>query len=57
MASDRKRETSEYDEGPDAARRFERVLGRVLTVSKAELAKRESEQKTRSAKPSRRKPK
>jgi hypothetical protein len=29
-------------EGPDAARRFESVLGRVLTVSKDELTKRET---------------
>lgn len=31
-----------YHEGPDAARRFERTLGRLITVSKEELAKRES---------------
>jgi predicted GIY-YIG superfamily endonuclease len=39
MASDRR---AEHQEGPGAAQRFERTLGRVLTVSKAELAKREA---------------
>ena len=36
MASDH------YREGPDAARRFERAMGRVVSVSKEELAKREA---------------
>jgi hypothetical protein len=34
--------SSEHHEGPDAARRFEDTLGRVLKVSKEELAKREA---------------
>ena len=38
----------EYEEGPDAARRMNEGMERVLRVSKDELAKRESEyQKTR----------
>ena len=39
MASDDNRE---HHEGPEAARRFEQTMSRVLTVSKAELAKREA---------------
>lgn len=34
-----------HHEGPDAARRFERALGRVLVVSKTELDKREANEK------------
>ena len=40
MASANDREP--HHEGPEAARRFEHTLGRVLTVSKDELAKREA---------------
>jgi hypothetical protein len=36
------RREPEYHEGPDAARRFERAIGQVLTVSKTELLKREA---------------
>jgi hypothetical protein len=32
----------EYQEGPDAARRFEASMNRVLKVSKDELVKREA---------------
>jgi hypothetical protein len=39
MASDDDRE---HHEGPEAARRFEHTMSRVLTVSKAELDKREA---------------
>jgi hypothetical protein len=40
----------DYHEGPEAAGRFERTMGRVLTVSKAELDKREAAyQKSRRA--------
>ncbi len=39
-------------EGPDAARRFEDTMGRVLQVSKEELARREAEyQESRKNKP------
>ena len=48
----------EFHEGPDAARRFESVLGGMLSVPKDELAKREAAwkrsrkaKKTRSKKP------
>jgi len=45
----------EHHEGPEAARRFEDTMTRVLTVSKAELTKREAAyQKARRAKKSRR---
>jgi hypothetical protein len=41
-------------EGPDAAKRFESVLGRVLSVSKDELLKREARwKKARKAKKAR----
>jgi hypothetical protein len=40
MASDDDRD--KYDAGPDAAQRFEHTMSRVLTVSKAELDKREA---------------
>lgn len=40
MASDHGR--AEYHEGPVAATRFERVVNRVLKVSKEELSKREA---------------
>lgn len=44
----------EYHEGPDAARRFNGTMRRVLTVSKAELDKREAAyQKSRRAKKTR----
>ena len=33
---------AKYDEGPEAARRAEQTLSRVLAVSKEELAKREA---------------
>jgi hypothetical protein len=39
MASDDKRD--EYHEGPDAARRFESTLRRIVSVPKDELKKRE----------------
>ena len=43
------------DDGLENARRFERTLSRVLTVSKAELTKREAAyQKSRRRKKSRR---
>ncbi len=49
MASNTDRK--EHHEGPDAARRFERTLNRVIAVSKEELAKRElAYQKTRPGK-------
>ena len=32
----------DYQEGPDAAKRFETALGQILSVSKAELLKREA---------------
>lgn len=52
MASDH-----EYREGPDAARRFERTLGRLITVSKEELARRDlAHRKARKGKYQRRKP-
>lgn len=35
-------EGTEYHEGPDAARRAEHTLARVLAVSKEELTKREA---------------
>lgn len=48
---------AEYREGPDAARRFERTLGRLISVSKEELAKRDAaHQKARKGKYQRRKP-
>jgi len=40
MASDD--DGKDYHEGPDASRRAEHTLTRVLTVSKDELAKREA---------------
>jgi hypothetical protein len=40
MASRQKR--TEIQEGPDAARRFEGTMGRLLRVSKDELARREA---------------
>ncbi len=43
MASDEDR--AEYEEGPVAAQRFEDAMRRVLTVSKAELDKREADYK------------
>ena len=47
----------EYHEGPDAARRFERTLSRLISVSKDELGKREaSERKSRLRKRNRPKP-
>lgn len=43
-----------HHEGPEAARRFERALGRVLTVSKVELDKRAAtDKKKRRAKKTR----
>jgi hypothetical protein len=51
MAAD---DRAEHHEGPEAAQRFERTLERVLTVSKAELTKREAAyKKTRRAKKTR----
>ena len=51
MASDDDRE---HHEGPDAARRFQHTMGRILTVSKAELDKREAAyKKSRRAKKTR----
>lgn len=41
MASSDHRE-ADYHEGPEASRRAEHTLNRVLTVSKDELAKREA---------------
>ncbi len=35
-------EGPKYDEGPDAARRFQGIMNRVLSVTKQELAKREA---------------
>lgn len=50
MASRSKR--TMIQEGPDAARRFEDTMGRVLQVSKEELARREAEyQESRKNKP------
>jgi len=52
MASDHR-----YREGPDAAQRFERALSRLVSVSKEELARRETTpQKARLAKRNRPKP-
>jgi len=43
----------EFHEGPEAARRFEDTMSRVLSVSKDELLKREAAyQKSRKTKPS-----
>jgi hypothetical protein len=42
MASRPKR-TAVVQEGPDAARRFENTMDRLLRVSKEELTKRETE--------------
>jgi hypothetical protein len=45
-------------EGPEAARRFEDTMSRVLTVSKEELARREADyQENRKAAKVQRKPK
>lgn len=41
MASRPKR--TEIQEGPDAARRFEGTMGRLLRVSKEELVRREAD--------------
>lgn len=42
------------DDGPDNARRFERTMSRILTVSKHELTKREAAyKKSRRAKKTR----
>lgn len=50
MASNGKR-AAVIEEGPDAAQRFKGAVNRVLTVTKAELMKREAAyQKTRKAK-------
>ena len=55
MASE---DRTEYNEGPDAARRFERTMNRVLKVSKEELARREAAyQKSRRAARARRRKK
>lgn len=52
MPSERERG---YHEGPDAAKRMTGLMGRVLSVSKDELARREAAyQKSRKAKKSRR---
>lgn len=52
MPSDRQR--AEYREGPEAASRFNETMGRVLTVTKEELAKREAAyKKSRRAKKTR----
>ena len=52
MASSSERD--EHHEGPEAARRFESTLKRVVSVPKAELVKREAAyQKTRRAKKTR----
>ncbi len=40
MASDD--DPERHHEGPEAAKRFERTMSRVLTVSKGELDKREA---------------
>ena len=49
-----KRKLSEHPEGPEAARRFEDTMRRVLRVSKDELTKREvAYQKSRRAKKTR----
>jgi hypothetical protein len=40
-------EHDQNHEGPEAAKRFERLLGRVVKVSKEELQKREAEYKQR----------
>ena len=49
MASERNR--AKYQEGPEAARRAEQAVTRLLTVSKEELARREAAyQKSRRAK-------
>jgi hypothetical protein len=46
---------ADYENGPNAAARFESTLERLLRVSKEELAKREAEyQKAASIKPVRR---
>jgi hypothetical protein len=53
MASD---DRKDFHEGPDAARRFENTLSRVLHVPKDELAKREAAyQKKRRAQKSQKK--
>lgn len=52
MASDHERDTRE---GPEAARRFESTLKRIVSVPKDELVKREAAyQKSRRAKKTRR---
>jgi len=44
-------DSSEAHEGPNAARRFESILKRIVSVPKAELVKREAAyQKSRRAK-------
>ena len=44
----------EIEEGPDASKRFESTMGRLLRVSKEELAKREAAyQETNRTKPRR----
>jgi hypothetical protein len=43
MASSARAHRLEYDEGPDAAQKFQRTLDRVLKVSKDELTRREAE--------------
>lgn len=44
----------EYHEGPEAAWRFNHAMSRVLTVSKEELERRETEyQETRKSQPRR----
>jgi hypothetical protein len=54
MATDRR---PQYHEGPDAARRFENTMSRVLSASKDELTRRETDyRKARKAKKSKAKP-
>jgi len=38
-----RRPPRQYIEGPQAARRFDRAMGQILSVPKDELAKREAE--------------
>ena len=39
----------EYYEGPEALRRFNAAMGKILSVSKEEIVRRESEYKKQSA--------
>jgi hypothetical protein len=51
MASDSRRRDPKFHEGPPAADRFDSAMSRILSVPKAELAKREADyQKSRADK-------